>query len=215
MTRYNRRSIALAVGLSALAGYVDAVGFLSAGNFFVSFMSGNSTRLGIALAQGRLSYAALAAGVILLFVAGVVIGSLRGDRAGMRREEAVLTLVAAFLTLAALSFGLGWPAIGIVAMLLAMGAENAIFDRDGEVGIGLTYMTGTLVRMGRSLAAITTGGSRTSWMLYGRLWLGLATGATLGGTIHNRLGSASLWLAVLAVIGTAIALRRGTSIARR
>ena len=40
------------VALSTLAGYVDATGFLMLGGFFVSFMSGNSTRLGVGLIEG-------------------------------------------------------------------------------------------------------------------------------------------------------------------
>ena len=48
----SRRNIALACALSALAGYVDGIGFLHLGGLFVSFMSGNSTRMGVSLAQG-------------------------------------------------------------------------------------------------------------------------------------------------------------------
>jgi uncharacterized membrane protein YoaK (UPF0700 family) len=42
-----RRIRLLAAALSAVGGYVDAVGYLSLGGFFVSFMSGNSTRVGV------------------------------------------------------------------------------------------------------------------------------------------------------------------------
>ncbi|MFZ1966902.1 MAG: DUF1275 family protein, partial [Bradyrhizobium sp.] len=43
----SHRNIALACTLSALAGYVDGIGFIHLGGLFVSFMSGNSTRLGV------------------------------------------------------------------------------------------------------------------------------------------------------------------------
>lgn len=47
MIDYDLRVVALAVCLSALAGYVVALGYLQLHGFFVSFMSGNSTRLGV------------------------------------------------------------------------------------------------------------------------------------------------------------------------
>jgi uncharacterized membrane protein YoaK (UPF0700 family) len=46
-------NIALACALSALAGYVDGIGYLHLGGLFVSFMSGNSTRMGVSLAEER------------------------------------------------------------------------------------------------------------------------------------------------------------------
>lgn len=85
MTRYDKRVQALAIGLSALAGYVDAIGFIQLGGFFVSFMSGNSTRLGVGLIE-RSNNAALAGGLIALFVAGVIAGSLAGKFAKTHRR---------------------------------------------------------------------------------------------------------------------------------
>ena len=90
----------LAAGLSALAGYVDSIGFLSLGGFFVSFMSGNSTRLGVGLAQGSVN-AAIAGGLIAVFVGGVVLGALVGRWAGQRRRMVVLAAVALLLFAAA------------------------------------------------------------------------------------------------------------------
>ncbi len=52
MHRHHRTEITLAAGLSAVAGFVDAVGFIHLGGYFVSFMSGNSTRAGALLADG-------------------------------------------------------------------------------------------------------------------------------------------------------------------
>jgi hypothetical protein len=67
-TNYDRRALRLAVGLSCLAGYVDASGFLGTGGLFVSFMSGNSTKLSIAAAEGRWRAMGLILGLIGLFV---------------------------------------------------------------------------------------------------------------------------------------------------
>jgi uncharacterized membrane protein YoaK (UPF0700 family) len=72
----SRRNVALACALSALAGYVDAIGFLRLGGLFVSFMSGNSTRMGVSLAEGQWWHAATSLGLIALFVVGAAAGSL-------------------------------------------------------------------------------------------------------------------------------------------
>ncbi|HEY4162646.1 MAG TPA: DUF1275 family protein, partial [Dongiaceae bacterium] len=149
MRRYNHRARFLAVALSALAGYTDALGFLSLGGFFVSFMSGNSTRLAVGLAEGS-SAAAIAGSLIVLFVLGVVLGSLTGEFFG-RRHRAIPILVALLLFAAAASHTLGIDRAALAAMVLAMGAENTLFERDGEVSIGVTYMTGTLVKLGQAL----------------------------------------------------------------
>src|SRR6478609_8059402 len=160
MMRYDRRTIGLAVGLTCLAGYVDALGFISLGGFFVSFMTGNTTRLGIELANGHLGGIALAGGIIMLFAGGVVLGSLVGHFARTRRHTAVLAALTICLFIAALSDRLGEAGISIAMLAVAMGMENSVFQRDGEVTIGLTYMTGTLVKMGQRIAGALLGGSR-------------------------------------------------------
>ena len=82
----SRRNVALACALSALAGYVDGIGFLHLGGLFVSFMSGNSTRMGVSLAQGQWSNALEALGLIALFVAGAAAGSLIVLGRGIHRQ---------------------------------------------------------------------------------------------------------------------------------
>jgi uncharacterized membrane protein YoaK (UPF0700 family) len=196
VTNYGRRAIALAVGLSCLAGYVDAYGFLATGGVFVAFMSGNSTRLSVALAERRHNYAALVFGVILLFVLGVILGTVVSRVAGAKRKPRVLTLVCVVLTAAAISETLGLTYVGTAFMVLAMGAENAVFQRDGEVSIGLTYMTGTLVKLGQNLAGMFFGGPRDTWGPYALHWLGLVSGAVLGALGHQAMRSVSLWPAV-------------------
>src|SRR6202030_657341 len=93
----SRRNIALACALSALAGYVDAIGFLQLGGLFVSFMSGNSTRMGVYLAAGDWARAAEALGLIALFVIGAACGSLIVLGRGVHRQSIVLVGVALLL----------------------------------------------------------------------------------------------------------------------
>ncbi|OYY79572.1 MAG: hypothetical protein B7Y43_00370 [Sphingomonas sp. 28-62-20] len=208
MHRYGPRIRLFAAAASSVAGFVDAVGFVALGGFFVSFMSGNTTRLGVGLAY-RGHDGAIAIALIAIFVIGVVLGSLVGHRAGARRQPAVLLLVALLLAAAALLHGAGWHRPGFVAMALAMGAENAVFERDGEIRIGLTYMTGTLVKLGQRLAMALMGGDRFGWLPYLAQWSALAAGAALGALSYPLLGLAALWpaafvCACLAAISTRI-----------
>ena len=197
MKTYDNRVMALAACLSALAGYVDAIGFMALGGFFVSFMSGNSTRLAVGLVGGA-SEAALAGGLVATFVAGVVAGSLMGKHAAKHRRPAVLLFVSALLVLAAAAGMMNATGPAIVAMVLAMGAENAVFERDDEVHIGLTYMTGALVKLGQRLTLAMLGGDRTGWLPYFLLWFGLVAGACVGALVYGRIGLGSLWFAAAA-----------------
>ena len=207
MTRYDTRVQALAIGLSALAGYVDAIGFIELGGFFVSFMSGNSTRLGVGLIE-RSHDAAIAGGLIATFVVGVIAGSLTGKFAGSHRRPVVLMLVAALLTVAAACAAIGSTPIAVVAMVLAMGAENSVFEHGDDVHIGLTYMTGALVKFGQRAAAALIGGDRFAWAPYILLWAGLVAGAIAGALTYAWIGLAGLWIASALAATFAIIARR-------
>ncbi|MNU45836.1 hypothetical protein D3C71_346860 [compost metagenome] len=191
MIRLDPRSRTLAACLSAVAGYVDVVGFLMTGGFFVSFMSGNSTRLGIGLA-GASTAAAVAGGLILAFVAGVVLGASVGRAARTWKEPAILGLVTVLLILAATTHWLGMGPLAALPLALAMGAQNAVFAQDGEVSVGLTYMTGTLVKLGKRLTVALWGGDRFGWVPYLLLWAGLLSGAVSGALAYAQFGPNAL-----------------------
>ena len=207
LIRYNPPVIALAAAFSAVAGYVDAIGYLLTGGFFVSFMSGNTTRLAIGVAAAT-SAAGFGAALIALFVGGVILGTLTGRWFPARRHSAILLLVTLLLAAAAASHALGRNWVVVMPMVLAMGAENTVFAEDGEVRIGLTYMTGTLVKVGKRIAAALLGGDRFGWLPYFALWLGLLAGAVLGALLFERVGADALWGAVGAMtILTTLAAR--------
>jgi uncharacterized membrane protein YoaK (UPF0700 family) len=207
----SRRNLALACVLSALAGYVDAVGFLHLGGLFVSFMSGNSTRLGVNLAEGHWSNAAEAIGLIALFVTGAGAGSLIVFTRSVHCQCWVLLAEASLLVAAALFHTLGAPFLAVTAIVLAMGLENAVFQVEGGAGLGLTYMTGALVKVGQLAAAALTGGKRWAWLPNLLLWAAMVAGAICGACAYRWINLAAIWFAAtvaLALSGIVFATTR-------
>lgn len=192
----------LAIALSTLAGFVDAQGYLALGGLFVAFMSGNSTVLGIAGVEGLGGRTALAAGIVAAFVAGVMIGTWAGRPFGAQRAPYVLLLMGAMLAGGAVLGGLGLVAPCGLVVALAMGTENTVFQKDGQAGIGLTYMTGTLVRFGQRVAEATLGGPWRLAVPDALLWSGMVVGAGLGAAAYRSIGLHGLWIAA----GVAVAM---------
>jgi len=203
MVRLDRPSQVLAVCFAVVAGFVDAVGFLITGGFFVSFMTGNTTRLAIGLSE--ISHDALVAGGLLLaFVLGVVTGASVGRLAGRYKRPAIMGWVLLALLAALVAYvqvGVVWS---VVPLALAMGAQNTVFADDGEVMVGTTYMTGNLVKMGKRITVALFGGDRWSWVPFFLLWAGLAGGAVLGALSYQNFGVWALALAATAMLSLAL-----------
>ena len=200
----SRRNIALACALSALAGYVDSIGFLHLGGLFVSFMSGNSTRLGVYLAEGNWSNAVEATGLIVLFVIGAACGSLIVSIRSAFSQSWVLLAEAVLLAAAALCYALGMSSVAIAAIVLAMGLENAVFQAEGGAGLGLTYITGALVKVGQLAAAALTGGRRWAWLPNLLLWAALVAGAVAGARAYRWINLSAIWFAAAVALSLAI-----------
>ena len=207
MNSIDRSRRRLAIAAAGLAGFVDAVGFLSASGYFVSFMSGNTTRLAVDLmTQPRL--AIVPAMLIAGFVLGVFSGAVLAARAGSRRKVAVLMLVTLLLVSAAVAQLAGAVIAMLGFLVLAMGALNNTFQRDGEVSVGLTYMTGALVRFAQGLAARITGTGGQGWSGWLLLWLGLTLGAVAGAYTLLVWPLLALWLAAIWSLALVQAARR-------
>lgn len=196
MHRYDRPRRLLAYAIAGLAGFVDATGYLAADRYFVSFMSGNTTRLGVDLVTDT-ARAFIPAMLILGFVGAVTVGALLADLAGNYRKTAVIGIATLLIAASALAKAMGLSALFLACLLLAMGVLNNAFRRDGEVAIGLTYMTGALVRFGQGLAGWLRGRALTGWLSNLVLWSSLACGAVGGALAATLLPHASAWLAMV------------------
>ena len=196
MNRLDRNARILAVGFASMAGMVDAIGFLASGGFFLSFMSGNSTRLSVGVVEGA-PYVGMVALLLLSFVGGVVAGSLIGRKnilAHAQLQAFILIIISLLLFAAPLIASLGYLLVGLCFAAFCMGLENTLFEREGSVSFGLTYMTGALVKIGQGLATMISGGPRLDWVPYLLLWLGLISGAAVGALMFGTFGYNSLWL---------------------
>jgi len=201
--------LAAAILLAAIAGAVDAVGFTELGGYFVSFMSGNSTRLGLHLAAHQWSSALFAGGLVALFVGGVAAGALVAERAGRRAAAVILLCEAILLTGASFLLEGPRPVMGAILLPPAMGLANVFLLGEGGVQLGLTYMTGTLVRVGIGLASLGTAGRERgrgrAVALDLMLWLALVAGVVLGGIGRARFGGQVLLAPAVALLVMAMA----------
>ncbi|MBK5000963.1 DUF1275 domain-containing protein [Pseudomonas sp. S31] len=184
-----RVGLGLVAGLSVLAGMTDAIGLLALGDF-VSFMSGNTTRLAVAISEADIALVLRLSGAIVGFVVGNALGVILA-RAFRRRAWPVLLVVAALLAgAAAWPFAASFPAL--LATTLAMGMINAVVEQVNGLPIGLTYVTGALSRFGRGLGRWLLGERRSGWRVQLVPWAGMLLGAALGAWLQHHLGLQAL-----------------------
>jgi uncharacterized membrane protein YoaK (UPF0700 family) len=200
--RYGTSERLFVAALSSLAGFVDSVGFIQSKGFFVSFMSGNSTRLGVGIAES-LPDALAAAGLLVAFILGVTTGCLAGRTREQHRVIIVLVTVGTLLGVAAVFGTLHYLLASLCLTALAMGAENATLERHGRGRFGVTYMTGSVVKLGQVLADKLSGTGGGDWAAPFVLWASFITGAIVGAFAASALGFAALWLGSLAAIALA------------
>jgi len=81
-----------------------------------------------------------------------------------------------------------------------MGAENAVFESGGEVRFGVTYMTGSLVRVGNGITSAILGRGGNGWLGYLLLWLAFVAGVVGGALSYGSGNSATLWAASAAAL---------------
>lgn len=196
--------------ITAMAGFVDGVGFVHFGGYFLSFMSGNSTRSSAALMTGDFAGWALAMSLVGCFVGGVILATLLTLRLEKLRRPVAMYFSAVLLLAAAIS-GQALPQLTALLLAAAMGAVNVSYTRSGEVALGLTYMTGTLVKLGQALGGAIIGlatgsdrgGYRMLWTRYALLWLMITIGSLGGVLAYLRLGLGSLWIVAAGMLAWA------------
>lgn len=172
------------------AGFTDAIGFVELGGFFTSFMSGNTTQMGIEISTHGLAAVALPAGLILFFFLGGFSGSLLDLWPSKWANAATPLLVAALVACAFALDRQGFPPEQALLFLAASaGAQNAILSPHGSARLGATFVTGTLFMASQELArALRQGTHHWLWAQHILVWGALLFGALFGAVFHASFG---------------------------
>ncbi|WP_264049608.1 YoaK family protein [Methylobacterium flocculans] len=200
--------------LTALAGYVDALGFIRLGGLYTSFMSGNTTQFAVSLGHGDPHHALLPGLLILAFLLGGLCG---GGLSALTPSRWVTPVILGFETAvvsAAFQAATAAPESGVASLMLAlaMGAQNAVLSHVQGFRAGTTFVTGALFGFGQKLAlALARRGARWAWVGDGVVWLALLVGSLAGTVAYGRLALYALaipagiagFLALVATILTA------------
>ncbi|WP_460135975.1 YoaK family protein [Pseudomonas sp. S1_E04] len=186
-----RVGLMLVASLSVLAGMTDAIGFMASGDF-VSFMSGNTTRLAVAISAGDLGLTGRLMLLVATFVAGNALGVVV-SRFGRRHALPLLLCIATLLCAGAL-----WPfddmLPALLAAITAMGMLNAAVEEVNGLPVGLTYVTGALSRFGRGLGRWMLGERRYGWRVQLIPWGGMFVGAVIGAVLEEHMGLKALFV---------------------
>lgn len=199
-----------ALSLTCIAGFLDAVGYTHLAGLYVSFMSGNSTRLGIAIAEGDRQLLMPCGLVIIGFVAGAFIGSLIGDAVSRFKLTAILaTEIALLLLTIALSLITG-SYVALLPICVAMGIQNAAHETIAGVETGKSFVTGFLFNFGKTLSLLAQGRRGVAHVLvHGASWGAFLVGVVLGSLALSHF---ALTGAMSGAIGMLIVLAIGATL---
>lgn len=208
---YDFREMILAAVLAALAGATGAAAWLYSAGWYVTFMTGNTERMVLEHYQGahRLGFTALA--TVVAFCCGVVVATLARIALWRKARHGATVLTAASTTTAFVwdsainttdqDYGAG----PVLCLAFGLGALNTSISRKGEVVMPLSYVTGTLVKIGQGAGLHLAGVKRWGWVAHATTYAGFLAGAAIGGALFTVFGENNS-LATLAVVAAIIAV---------
>lgn len=134
--------------LVSIAGLTDAAFYLHSKDLLGVYVTGDTSKLAQFLQKGDLQKVFPLVGLMIAFLASTTIAAWLGNRLGKHRAS-LLLLIVALLIFAA------WPATepeyiysSVLLLVIAMGTLNQVCGQEP----GITFITGTLVKLGRALA---------------------------------------------------------------
>ena len=192
----------LMIGLTLVAGGVDALGYFRLGHVFVANMTGNVVLMAIAVAGGNASQAIRSLWALLGFMVGAFGAS------AMPSGRRVWVMVAAECVLLIVMALLFWHAkivhsrvdLGAIAVgSLAMGVQSRLARHVNLAGTATTVVTSTLTQIMDDAVQFMSGRRPVGWSSRLAVFMAYALGAGLAalGRRHPVLVLAALLLIVI------------------
>jgi uncharacterized membrane protein YoaK (UPF0700 family) len=160
-----RGKVALALVLTTVAGFVDAVGYIALFQVFTANMSGNSIHIGMYLSQRDWPNLLRPFCAVASYVAGMLLTRVAIQIAGRTGFTRIASFTFALEALLLLSFARATPKMHLgelvqlhspayfafVAMLsFTMGVQTATLTNFGALNVYTTFVTGTLTKLTES-----------------------------------------------------------------
>ena len=148
-----------AVALSCIAGMVNAVGYLGFEHQAVSHMSGTTTQLGIALAEGDLVSIGHLWGVLIAFSLGAMLSGMiiQDSTLKLGRRYGIALALESLLLLAAIPLFKQQQIWGALVAAMACGLQNAMATTFSGAAIRTTHLSGMFTDLGIGLGHLLRG----------------------------------------------------------
>lgn len=153
-------ALLVAAFLTWMAGFVDAVGYLSLGQIYTANMSGNSVAVGIHLVSGEWTETLRRLLPVIAYFLGLLYCRLLiayGASRHIRRIASwtllceIVLLIPVCLSAAPAATALSWTFVGLLAG--AMGVQNATLTHFSNLTVHTGFVTGTLVKCAENMAS--------------------------------------------------------------
>ena len=221
MADSRRREIQAAIPLVAtlcmVAGSIDVIAYILFGKIFIANMTGNTVLFAASVVVRDWSQAALRIGVVITFVAGIIIAEtvLRRLTTGRERQRELFTLAIELGVLSWLAVTPHPDTLRIVLLLVlafSMGLQNNAFQKIGPIKLNTAFITGDLENLGEAIAEAeqTTkraeGRRRTA--VFFTTWIAYGVGAVIGAYGALNLRERALWIPAGLVMVAAMLVMR-------
>ena len=181
-----------AVTLACIAGMVNVVGYLGFEHQAVSHLTGTTSLLGAALAEGDWRAVRHLWALLIAFCAGAVLSGLIIQDSTLRlgRRYGVALALEALLLAAAVPLFIAQQLNGALLAAMACGLQNAMVTTYSGAIVRTTHLSGMFTDLGIGLGHLIRGKPlpMRRLMLSGLIISGFLAGGILGASLFARIG---------------------------